>query len=171
MAADFTIRVAVPADEASITALLEVSYAALMPQSYGAEVLTAALPLMGRANPALLTSGTYYLATIDDRQVVGCGGWTLQRPGTGETEPHLAHIRHFGTHPDWLGQGIGRAIYDRCERDAMAAGARRFECYASLNAEGFYAALGFLPVRKHDLPMGPAVKLTALLMERAISPA
>jgi GNAT superfamily N-acetyltransferase len=168
MSAEFIVRVATPSDEASIGDLLGASYRVLMAASYDPAALAAALPSMTRAQPALLSSGTYYLAESPDRRVVGCGGWIFERPGSGETAPGLAHIRHFATHPDWARRGVGRTLYDTCEQAARRAGARRFECYASLNAEGFYGALGFSVLRRTELPVGPAQQFPALLMERSI---
>ena len=151
-----------------MSGLLEASYPTLMPPGYDAAVLAAALPLMTRANPALLSSGTYFLAESVDGLTVGCGGWTRERPGSGEVAPDLAHIRHFATHPEWIGRGVGRALYSRCAREARAAGARRLECYASLNAEGFYAALGFKSLERIEVPMGAGATLPSLLMARSI---
>lgn len=164
----FTVRVATPDDEAAVRDLLRASYPEQMASSYDDAVLAAAMPLFTAANPRLLASGTYYLAESTSGDPVGCGGWTLERPDTGEVEPGLAHIRHFGTHAAWTGRGIGRAIYARCEAAARSAGARRFECYSSLNGEGFYAALGFRPVRPFDVAMAPGVSVPGVLMERAI---
>ena len=53
---------------------------------------------MTQANATLISARTYYLAVSDNGLVVGCGGWTRERPGSGEVEPALAHIRHFATH-------------------------------------------------------------------------
>jgi predicted N-acetyltransferase YhbS len=43
-----------------------------------------------------------------------------------------------------------------------------FECYASLNAEKFYSALGFENIRAIDLELQPNVPLRAVLMRRAL---
>lgn len=168
MSAEFSIRVAGPEDEFWVSETLEASYSLLMPPSYEEDVLAVALPSMIRANPALLSAGTYYVAEATDGGLAGCGGWTPERPGSGEIEPKLSHIRHFATHPDWLGRNVGRSIYLRCEAEARAAGVDRFECYASLNSEKFYAALGFQRVRPVDVPMGDRLKFPAILMERSI---
>ncbi len=168
MPADFTIRVATPDDGSAVGALLKASYPPLMRSSYDAAVLAAALPMMIRAHPLLLASSTYYLVEFEGGRIVGCGGWTRERPGSGEVEAVLSHIRHFATHPDWIGRGIGRALYARCEEEARSAGVRRFECFASLNAEGFYGALGFESVRPLDVSMGSRVTFPAILMARAI---
>ncbi len=135
----FAIRVASRDDAAAVGDLLETSYTALLPAGYDVGHLARLMPEIAGANPDLLSSGTYYLAETPDDLLVGCGGWSADRPGDGDVVGELGHIRHFACHPDWLGHGIGRALYERCEQDARAAGKRRFECNASLVAEGFYA--------------------------------
>lgn len=168
MSPTFTVRRATPRDEPGVSELLLASYPGSMRTAYDQAILEATMPLITRANPALLSSGTYYLAVEDDDLAVGCGGWSRELPGRSETTPELAHIRHFATHPEWLGRGIGRALYRRCEEDARSSGVRRFECQASLNAQGFYAALGFRSVRRIELRIGPGPMLPSILMERQI---
>lgn len=168
MPLQYQVRPATPEDETAVSAVLEASYGALMPSGYDAETLAAVLPVMAKANPTLLASGTYYVADAAGQGIVGCGGWSRERPGTGETEAGRAHIRHFGTHPDWLGRSVGRAIFQACLDDARAAGIRRFECYSSLNAEGFYAALGFEAVRRTTIPMGAGTEMATVVMERGV---
>jgi len=164
----FTIRVATPKDELTVSALLESSYPVLMQQDYDRDLLSAVLPKMTRASPELLRSGTYYVAENESGLIVGCGGWTRERPGKGDVEDKLGHIRHFATHPEWTSRAVGRSIYDVCERQARSEGVTCFECYSSLNAEGFYAALGFESVRRMDFPMGVNLKIPGVLMRRSI---
>ncbi len=165
---EFTIRLATLEDEDKVSALLKASYSVLMGPAYDKAMFSLALPVMARANPRLLKTTSYYVAEAADGLLAGCGGWTHARPGTGEVEPQLAHIRHFGTHPAWTGKGVGRALFDTCVKAAEAAGVRQFECYASLNAEGFYRALGFKEIRRTDIPMGPDVSLPSIVMRCAI---
>lgn len=164
----FDVRKATLRDEASVSDVLEASYSMLLASSYSRAVLDDALPKMAKANRLLLSSGKYYVAECDEGSMVGCGGWSLERPGTGEVAPLLGHVRHFGVSPTWIGRGVGRSIYSMCEEQARAAGVRRLECDASLNAEGFYAALGFRPVRSINVTLGPDVSLPGILMERSI---
>ena len=169
---DHTLRPAVATDAAQVTALLEASYPPLMAPAYDPAILEVALPMMTRANRKLLGCGTYYVVETASGQIIGeiigAGGWTHDRPGTGELTPGLAHIRHFATHPNHLGQGIGRAVFDQCKTAASADSVTQFECYASLNAEPFYAALGFQRVRPVDVPMGPDLAFRSILMQRTI---
>jgi GNAT superfamily N-acetyltransferase len=162
-----SIRVATPDDAAAVRHVLLHSYPALMAGAYDPELLARALPLITRPHPKLLAGGTYYLAEADG-DPAGCGGWSWNRPGGDELEPGLAHIRHFATHSDWTGRGVGRALYERCEQDARAAVADRFECYASLNGEAFYAALGFARIGAIEVAMGPGLDFPSILMRRSI---
>ena len=124
-----------------------------MRDAYEDLILDAALPAMTVAQPRLLRSGSYYVAESAKRTIVGCGGWTKERPGNGEILEGVGHIRHFGVHPEWTRCGVGQAIYARCCGDAKAAGLTNFECYSSLNGEAFYAALGFEQLKKMDVEM------------------
>ena len=139
-----------------------------MATSYDAKLLRLATPIITQANPKLLASGTYHVAEADG-VIVGCGGWTPERPGTTEKQPGVGHVRHFATIPDRAGQGIGRMIYARCETQARAAGVTVAECYASLNAERFYASLGFATVGPVTIPLGDGVTFPSVLMRRLIA--
>ncbi|WP_404381305.1 GNAT family N-acetyltransferase [Caenispirillum salinarum] len=160
------VRQATVDDAAAVTALLEACYPALMAPHYDPPVLARALPLMCRANPALLASGTFHVAEDATGRVIGCGGWTLARPGAPDDpeDATLGHIRHFATHPDAVRRGVARAIFDRCAADARAAGVRRFECYAALGAEPFYAAVGFRAVGPMAVAMGPDLRFPSMRM-------
>lgn len=166
---DYALRLATLADEARVSALLRASYSILLRAAYDEMVLSPALELMTKANPALLASGTFYVAESNDKVMVGCGGWTREPPpGDDKVEPNLAHIRHFATHWEWTNRGIGRAIYDLCEADARSAGIDNFECNSILNAEGFYSAVGFESIRRLDVALRPDVVLPGVLMQRQI---
>jgi N-acetylglutamate synthase-like GNAT family acetyltransferase len=168
MSPDFAIRAATLEDELAVNALLEASYPVLMQMEYDQDLLSAALPALTRAHPELLRTRTYYVAETQSKKVVGCGGWTRERPGKGDIADGLGHIRHFASHPDWIGRGIGRLIYEACERQARSESVTRFECYSSLNAEGFYARLGFETVRRIEIELGPHLTLPSILMRRSI---
>ena len=168
MSADLALRVATLEDESSVSELLQVSYSVLLQSSYDEAILAAALPVITRANTALLSAGTFFVAETPDGLIVGCGGWTLESPGKGDVVPELGHLRHFAVHLDWIGRSIGRSIFALCEEQARSAGVRRFECYSGLNSKGFYAALGFEPISQMGIPIGQGVKLPVVLMQRSI---
>lgn len=153
-----------------MTALLQASYGRLMAGCYQRAVLERALPIIARANPRLLSANTFFVAESGDGGIVGCGGWTPESPGSGTIAPAVGHIRHFATHPDWTGRGIGRALYARTAADARARGMARFECCASLNAVAFYAALGFRHVRRIEAQLADGVAFPAALMAQSLAP-
>ncbi len=141
-----------------------------MASSYNEAVLIPALKLMTKSNPSLIRSGTFYVAALSNGLLVGCGGWSLEQPGTGNIQPNLAHIRHFATHPDWIRRGIGLAIYGACESAARLVGVKAFECYSSLNAEKFYTALGFQKIREFDIEFQPGIGLRTVMMRQYLGP-
>lgn len=162
------LRVATPADADAVAAVLRPSYAELMAPAYPPDLLARALPSITRPNPALLASGLYYLVESPTGAAAGCGGWSPHPPGALETRPGRAHIRHFATHPAWTGRGVGRMLYARCEREARAAGFTLFECWASLNGEAFYAALGFRRLGPMEAPLPGGVLFPSVCMEHSI---
>ena len=160
----YSVRKSNAADLGPVTELLQASYPVLMKSAYDSEMLDPALKLMTRANPKLLSSGTYYVAESESGTLVGCGGWTREQPGDDVIRDGIGHIRHFGTHPDWSRRGIGSGIYRLCEEDAREAGIHRFECYSSLNAEAFYSTLGFKRIAIVDIRMTPDVSIISCHM-------
>lgn len=159
-----SVRAAGPGDVDAVGSLLLASYSNLLGGHYDRDLLAIALPFMTRANPALLASGTYYVAESNGT-LVGCGGWSMERPGSGETVSGEAYIRHVATHPGWLGRGIGRSLLDRCFMEVRPS-IRTLHCFATRNAEPFYRACGFATVGPMDVPMGPTLKFPAVLMRR-----
>lgn len=164
MSSSVSIRSASSKDRDDVTGLLKESYPALMCNAYDDAVLKAALPLITVAQPALLQSRSYYVAETADGLIVGCGGWTRERPGSSEVRPGLGHIRHFGVHPGWTRRGIGRRIYARCVKDAKSEGVQRLECYASLNGEAFYSALDFESVGRIEVELADGIKFPSMRM-------
>jgi N-acetylglutamate synthase-like GNAT family acetyltransferase len=169
MTAHFTLRVADSRDFAAVSTLLETSYPKLLTLGYEPLVLARALPLMTRANPRLLASGTFYLAETGRGQLIGCGGWTKEQPGSAAIVDGEAHVRHFATHPDWIRRGVGGALLVRCLRDATAAGVRGLQCHSSLVAVEFYRASGFVPVRPIDLELTSEVYFPSVLLRRELT--
>src|SRR5260370_30739905 len=117
-ASTYSIRVARAPDSDAVSALLLASYSSLLADRYGSETLRRALPHLTRTNPALLDSGTYYLAERGPGNLVGCGGWTTARPGSGEIIEGEAHLRHFATHPEWVRRGVAASLLAPCLSEA-----------------------------------------------------
>jgi GNAT superfamily N-acetyltransferase len=164
----YALRVATPADAEAVTALLAASYPTLLAEAYAPDLLAATLPLMTKANPKLLASGTYYVAEVDGGSLAGCGGWTAEKPGSGEIAPGLGHIRHFATHPEWTRRGIASAMLVRCLEEAKVRGVTTMDAFATLSAEDFYRAHGFVPIGPIDVLMTPEIELPSVWMRREL---
>jgi N-acetylglutamate synthase-like GNAT family acetyltransferase len=168
-ARSYLIRVANPTDSQAVSALLVASYSRLLSARYDSALLARALPYFAKANPTLLACGTYYVAEREPGNLVGCGGWTAAKPGSGEIIDGEAHIRHFATHPEWTRQGIGSALLARCISDTRSLGIRKLHSFSTLNAECFYRAAGFKRVGRIDVQLGPSMTFPAVLMSCEIA--
>lgn len=164
----FSLRVATLADEGEISRLIAVSYGELYRPGYDADLLAKALPLMTRANPKLLTSGTYHVVVDASGAFAGCGGWTREEPGTGVTREGVGHIRHVAVHPDFTRQGVGRLLMEHCFNESRASGMQSLECFASLVSVAFYEAVGFTAIRPVPLALPGDIVFPGVLMRRAI---
>ena len=165
----FYLRVAGPKDGPAVSSLLEASYTKLLAIDYEPALMAKLLPLVTKANSKLLASGNFYVAQTQLGYFIGCGGWSREQPGSGEIRQGEAHIRHFATHPDWLRRGVGRALLNRCFRDAKNAAVKVLECHSSLSAVDFYRASGFVVVRSINMQSSPDVSTPGVLLRRELS--
>ncbi|SLN22866.1 GNAT family N-acetyltransferase [Pseudooctadecabacter jejudonensis] len=163
----FTIRPTTSKDIGQVDTLLARSYPRLLKGDYPASILVMALPLISRAQPDLITSGTYYGVEHAGR-LLGAGGWTVAAPGGGAVTRGVGHIRHVATDPDTTRQGVGRALMDHILATAQAQGLRRMMCLSTRTAEPFYTAMGFETGTKVTVPLGPGIDFPAVEMSRAL---
>jgi N-acetylglutamate synthase-like GNAT family acetyltransferase len=161
----FTLRAATKQDIAAVDGLLARAYPRLMKPDYPASLLVMALPIISRAQPDLVTCGTYYLIE-EDGVLLGAGGWTASAPGRGTMTRGVGHIRHVVTDDRATRRGVGRALLNHIAGDAKAQGLRRLHCLSTLTAEPFYGAMGFHRIGAISIPLGPAIDFPAIEMER-----
>lgn len=145
-----TIRPTQLDDGDAVSRVLAAAYGTLLAEDYPEETLRRVVPLISRAKPELLGSGTY-LAAVADGEIIAVGGWTPERPGSGEVLPDVGHIRHVACHPDHLRRGAARSILAASLASARARGVIRLECLSTLTAARFYAACGFVAVAECDV--------------------
>ena len=160
-----TFRLAEPGDIGAIDALLAASYPRILKHDYPPSVIVLAVPIIARARPRLVTSGTYYVVEMSGEGIVGAGGWTM-RAGT----PAEGEIRHVVTDWRFVRQGIGRRLMTGIFADARTFGVTRFGCLATRSAVPFYQAMGFRRCGEVTVPLAPAITFPAVAMERRLRP-
>ncbi len=164
-----TVRIADATDLAAIDALLARSYPVLLKPDYPPSTRVLAVPLISRANPHLVSSGSYYVVE-DAGVVVGAGGWTRTAPrgGAAGTRRAVAHIRHVVTDHRRTRRGIGRALMTRIMADAAADGAAVMECLSTRTAVPFYRACGFAELGPVEVTLAPGIDFPAIRMARRL---
>ena len=176
------LRVARHADVPRIAALMRGSVLELFPRFYDERQTASAAVHIAHVDEQLIEDGTYYVHE-EDGDVVACGGWSRRnkrwsgsgdqdddaRPLDPATEP--ARVRAMFVRGDHTRRGLGRAILERCERDAAAAGFRSFLLGATLPGEPLYRAFGFVEVDRIMVETPDGVDLECVVMQREIRPA
>jgi len=162
-----TVRTALAADFGAVDALLARSYPAILKADYAPSVLVTAIPLISKAQPRLVMSGTYFVVEDTVGEIVGAGGWTrVAPPGFGEEAPGIAHIRHVVCDHRRLREGIGRRLMAHIFRTSEAAGIRQYECFSTLTAVPFYAACGFSTLGPMTVALRGGIDFPAVHMRR-----
>jgi len=156
-----TIRLSTPADLAVLDALFARSYPKLLRPDYLPSVLVTALPLISRAQPSLLRSGTFYVAEMGGA-VVGAGGWTPRR------QAGIGDIRHVVSDDRYTRRGVARAVLGRIFAAARAAGITLLNCKSTRTAVPFYQAMGFVTLGPVDIEMRPGIHFPAIQMQRQL---
>lgn len=94
-------------------------------------------------------------------RIQGVGGWSPD-----SIESDLAWLRYLFVDPRAAGRGIGRSLVARAESAAQAAGRPRIHVWSSLNAVGFYRAVGYLAQRRARWPIEAGIELDHVLMTK-----
>lgn len=176
---DYVIRKAALDDRAAIQHLIEESARGLSLEDYSGEQIEAALEDVFGVDTNLILDGTYYVADSSGA-LLGCGGWSKRRTLFGgdqyavrdasELDPpsEPARIRAFFVHPAYARRGIGRAILETCEREAMAHGFRSLELMATLPGVKLYQACGYEAGARIKHSMKDGVTIDFIPMRKAL---
>lgn len=162
-----SVRVTTAADLAAVDALLARSYPMLLKADYPPSILVTAIPLISKAQPALLTSGRYYVVE-DESGIVGAGGVTASPPRGWRAEATTGHIRHVATDPARTRQGIGRRLMAHLFEVARGDGLTRLEALSTRTAVPFYAAQGFAEIAAVSVELRPGIDFPSVLMQREL---
>ena len=156
---EFQLRMASTTDVEAIRELIADSVRGLAKGIYTDAQIELSIRSVFGVDLQLIEDGTYFVAEAGGR-IVGCGGWSRRRTLFGASEyaesrnstlldpaSEPAKIRAFFVHPDAARMGIGRAILQRCEAEALAAGFTAAEMMATLPGVPLYEACGY---EKHE---------------------
>jgi GNAT superfamily N-acetyltransferase len=174
------LRVATPADEAAVDALMKASAAVLFPRFYDERQSASAVEYVAHVDRALLEDGTYFVLETGG-ELVGCGGWSRRDKlytGSGDAagddrlldaarEP--ARVRAMFVRADWTRRGLGRRILDACEAAAKAEGFSTLSLVATMPGLPLYQAYGFRELERHDVVMPDGVAIPCVSMEKPIA--
>ncbi|MEM8580207.1 MAG: GNAT family N-acetyltransferase [Pseudomonadota bacterium] len=150
-----TIRPATIQDVEPVDGLLSSSYPKQLKRDYAPSTMVTALPLISRAQPALVTCGTYFVLE-QGGALCAAGGWTRGAPKGSAYLPLRGHVRHVVTDYRHTRRGHGRALMEHIFRSARTTGIETLEVLSTLTAEPFYRALGFKGAEAVTVPIGPA---------------
>jgi len=172
----YRLRPATLADEHGLRDLIARSIRQLGAADYSAAQIEAALRGAFGVDTSLIRDGTYFVVETDGGELVACGGWSRRRTlfgsdargGRDESllDPRVeaAKIRAFFVDPQHVRRGLGRAILERSEGDARAAGFVAFELMATLPGVRLYEKCGYRPAEaiNHPLPGGLAIRFVPM---------
>lgn len=173
------IRKARLGDRPAISRLIEVSARGLSREEYSDHQIEEAIREIFGVDSDLIKDGTYFVFDAAGL-LVGCGGWSKRRTLFGgdqyagrestELDPgcEAARIRAFFVHPEWARRGIGRAILERCEREARSCGFRSLELMATLPGLKFYRSLGYTGIERVTHRMGGGTTIDFVPMRKEL---
>ena len=172
----FEIREARRSDTESIAELIAESVRGLAVGFYDNRQIELSIRSVFGIDHQLIEDGTYFVAESDG-QIVGCGGWSKRKTLFGASaygesrDPELlepkvdaAKIRAFFIHPSAARKGIGKAILQRCEDEASAAGFRKVEMMATLPGVPLYSACGYEKAESVAIPVGEGLEIECIRM-------
>jgi GNAT superfamily N-acetyltransferase len=170
------LRTATLDDVPALRTLIARSIRALGAADYSSAQIEAALESAFGVDTTLIHDGTYFVAATPAGTLVACGGWSRRRTLFGSdaradrdeswldpaTEP--AKIRAYFVDPAHARAGLGRAILERSEREAAAAGFSELALMATLPGVPFYERCGYRAETAivHTLPGGIEIRFVPM---------
>ncbi len=174
----FEIREANEGDVDLIGSLIAESVRGLAKGIYNEIQIELSIRSVFGVDHQLIADGTYFVAESAN-EIIGCGGWSRRKTLYGAStydrsrEPELldpetdsARIRAFFVHPSAARQGLGRAILERCESEASAAGFRSAEMMATLPGVPLYEACGYMRGEYAAVHVGGDIDIECIRMRK-----
>ncbi|MEG9437193.1 GNAT family N-acetyltransferase [Edaphobacter sp. HDX4] len=175
--AKFDLRVASEEDLPRIRELIEASVRGLQTGDYTAAQIEASLKTVFTTDSQLIADGTYFVASTEEGEIAGCGGWSRRKTLYGgdhqmeRIEPELldpavdaAKVRAIFVHPRFARMGLGGLILKAAEQAAADAGFRRFEMGSTLTGVALYSLKGYREMERVQVPVGDGEQIEVVRM-------
>jgi GNAT superfamily N-acetyltransferase len=176
----FELRVASANDVEPIQKLIADSVRGLAKGIYSDAQIELSIRSVFGVDHQLIEDGTYFVAEAGDR-IVGCGGWSRRQTLFGASEyaesrnstlldptSQPAKIRAFFVHPDAARKGIGRAILEHCEAEALVAGFITAEMMATLPGVPLYEVCGYEKHESHEVNLPDGETIVCVRMSKSL---
>lgn len=177
---EFQLRLASETDVVTIREVIADSVRGLAKGIYRDAQIELSIRSVFGVDHQLIEDGTYFVAEAGGR-IVGCGGWSRRQTLFGaseyaesrnstvlDTKSKPAKIRAFFVHPDAARKGIGRAILQRCEAEALAAGFTTAEMMATLPGVPLYEVCGYEKHESHEVNLPDGETIVCVRMSKAL---
>lgn len=128
---------AVPGDAPALT---DIARASKAHWGYGADLLDLWDSQL-TVSPEFVRDQVVWVAVVGGRPV----GFYALVAGDHEWE-----IEHLWVRPEWIGRGIGRALFEHAVAEAAPTGATALRVVSDPHAEGFYLHMGARHVGEED---------------------
>ena len=179
---NYSIRKATLNDRAEIEILIAESVRGLSREDYNERQIELSIKTVFGVDTELISDETYFVVESDDKQIVGCGGWSKCKTLYGASvysqsrnsellnpEADAAKIRAFFIHPSFARKGIGKAILEACEREAKAHGFTSVEMMATLPGVKLYAVCGYAGSERIGVPVGEDIEIECVKMRKVLN--
>jgi len=151
---DYNLQLALIGDVDDISQLIQLSARTLGAAYYQENTIESALKGAFGVDTQLIKDQTYYIVMNNDL-MIACGGWSFRRTLFGSDSNNVrdpekldpsvdaAKIRAFFIHPDYVRQGLGKLLIDKCEAKAKAQGFTKIQLMSTLSGIDFYKKNGY----------------------------
>jgi GNAT superfamily N-acetyltransferase len=176
----YTLRKATLEDHDTLCELIARSIRQLGASDYSQPQIEAALRGAFGVDTALIRDGTYFVALSDTDEIVACGGWSRRRTLFGsdaraerdesslDPRSDAAKIRAFFVDPAHARRGLGRAILERSEAEALSVGFSTFELMATLPGVRLYQKCGYVAGEAVTYPLPDGLSIRFVPMSKRV---
>jgi GNAT superfamily N-acetyltransferase len=177
----FHLRIATTEDVAEIRELIDASVRDLQAGDYSTAQIEGALVTVFTIDTQLIADGTYFVASAEDGELAGCGGWSFRKtlyggdhqlekiaPERLDPAVDAAKVRAIFVHPKFARMGLGSLILEAAERAATGQGFSRLEMGSTLTGVTLYRLKGYREVGRVLVPVGDGEEIEVVRMMKTV---